>query len=131
PRSAQEVYANLVRKHDSAQSVSAMAQAQTTPAAPLSSGTAFWMQQNFSPKPTVALAYAGNDGGGAFHSLFSSDRNAAVSPYVQNIWGGGLAQSSSDAQTLQRGNSQLPLNLFSFLGRDTPVSNEQATSVKA
>ncbi len=134
PRSAQEVYANLVRKHDGTQVAPTMAQAPSAPLAP--SGLAFWMQPNFgaqntattapSASMTSALAYADTGESGAFHSLFSANRTTAVSPYVQHIWGGGNTQPSA-----HKGSSQLPLELFSFLTRNVTPSREQATPVEA
>lgn len=125
PRSAEEVYANLVKKHDGTQAVAAFAPAPSVSAA---SNAAFWMQQSFAAPSSTTLAYADTGGSGAFHSLFSSNRTSAVSPYVQQIWGGGASAGNAHASHL--GSSQLPLDLFSFMGRNGAPQG-QAVPVKA
>jgi hypothetical protein len=118
-RSASEVYAQLVRKHDS--TISGTTQlAAAMPTVPSS----FLAQAHFSqPAASTQLAYASQpDSRSVFYSMFSGNRQAPVSSYVHQMWSGLNAQNSlltsPNGQPRPPGPSQLPLNLFSFLNND-------------
>ena len=113
-RSVSEVYANLIAKHGSTQTV-ARVNALTPAAPPLLQG------RDDAPQPALALA----DSGQAFHSLFRTERRGAVSPVVTELWGAKRAAgtdlvravtpvSTASASTAP-GRIGAPLDLFSFL----------------
>ncbi len=115
-RSVSEVYAGLIAKHGSNQTV-ARVNPPTPTAPPLLQGRDDAMQ------PPAALALA--ESGPAFHSLFRTERRGAVSPVVTELWGTKRAAraeistavtpvSAATASTAT-GRIGAPLDLFSFL----------------
>jgi hypothetical protein len=113
-RSVSEVYANLIAKHGSNQTV-ARVNALTPAAPPLLQG------RDDAPQPALALA----DSGPAFHGLFRTERRGAVSPVVTELWGAKRATGteltravtpvSAASTSTAPGRIGAPLDLFSFL----------------